>query len=300
MVLLDFSVVRTEAKKGGLFSKKGANASSAERPKREPTWEDRLVACQRGGKTRFDLSRLQLTAKQGGFPTQILSPALGLGPCLVALNLKGNGLVALPPFLSTAVPKLTSLVLSLNGLSELPEDMALLVDLEVLAIDRNRFVSLPAVLFSAALCESLVTLNAQSNQLAFLPPEIQKWLGLENLLLANNALTTEGLPTAAFAALAEEGSLENLELDGNPCMRGTPFALPPPGDSRSADKAANKTAAKKTKGEAKAWLPPDSVAELLGARTLFRSKAQRQVAMQRAVALRKRLAARRADLVFEE
>jgi len=297
VVMLDFSVVRVEGKKGG---------KSIEKPKREFTWEDRLDACKSGGKKRFDLSRLQLVTKFGEFPAQIVSPSLGLGQTLTALNLKGNGLSVLPPFLSTAFPKLKSLVLSNNFLRTLPDDIALLVNLEVLAIDRNKFVALPPVLFSDALCDSLVSLNAQGNQLSSLPPDVQKWLGLEHLLLKDNLLTAERLPAAALSTLASDGSLVNLELDGNPCMRGTPFVLPLPenayggnGSGAGYKKGADK-AAKKGEKSAPVWEPPNPVSELLDSRSLFRSKLQRQVAMQRAVALRARLAARRADLVFEE
>jgi len=260
------------------------------RPFQPSTWEDRVRACVKGGKVRLDLARLLLG--DGGLPPQCFSPALGLGATLTSLNLKGNQLLALPPFLSAALPRLEFLVVSENRLTTLPDDLALLAGLKTLGIDRNAFEALPPCLFSASISATLVHLNAQCNRLSDLPSEVAGWLLLETLLLGGNALGPDGVPAEELEALVLDASLVRLDLDGNPCWPGPGGVV---GANATAAGGAKAGTGALVAAAAQAWVPPHAVAKLLDAQTLFRSKDQRQSAMARGVALRQRLAKRQLD-----
>jgi Leucine-rich repeat (LRR) protein len=243
--------------------KKKLLTSKSALPLRKPTWEERLKACQKGGGVRLDFARLSLG--DAGLPKTAFSPALGLGGTLVGLNLKANALLSFPPYLCKALPMLQSLVLSNNSLTHLPDDLALLEHLEVLAIDSNAFEVLPPCVFAPrTLAASLLKLHCGANKLNSLPAEIGNLLALESLVVTGNQL--ESLPSEV-AFLAEEGMLEDLDITGNPCT-----------------------------SPSSKWDPPAPIARLLGMRTVFRSQPQRAEAIQRSIALRKRLTARRAAI----
>ncbi len=141
----------------------------------------------------------------------------------------------------------------------------------------------------------------QSNRLVELPAEMELLEALESLLLADNLLTA--LPEAV-GRLVDAGGLVELDLARNPCAGARPAApaapadaastadpTPVPGDVVSATTA--DAGADAAGGEA--WERPSSVARLLDGRRLYRDKAHRAAVVQRGIALRERLALRRAE-----
>ena len=139
-----------------------------------------------------------------------------------ALDLRGAGLVDLPPEVFTLADTLEHLDLSNNQLSLLPEDLLRLHRLRVLFASNNRFTTLPAVL---GRCESLDLVGFKSNAIEDVPedalPASLRWLILtdnrvaampdslgscprmQKLMLAGNRLAA--LPSTL-------GECRNLEL----------------------------------------------------------------------------------------
>ena len=72
------------------------------------------------------------------------------------------------------------------GIVHLPEELALIPDLEVLALNENKISDLPDWLFNIT---SLKTIDLRSNKIKSLPPGIGKLYQLEKIYLSNNLLT---------------------------------------------------------------------------------------------------------------
>lgn len=99
-----------------------------------------------------------------------------------------------------------TLVLDEQNLSELPPEIGLLTDLEVLSLATNQLTRLPADIGQLA---KLKELCVSENRLVELPPQIGQLVNLEILWLNDNVLG--GLP----AEIRQLGKLRNLHLQEN-------------------------------------------------------------------------------------
>jgi len=106
---------------------------------------------------------------------------------------------------------LTTLNLSHNMLSQLPDEMANLVNLRELYVDHNVIVKLPASLFNV---KTLQILNASNNAITSVPAEVGQLHSLERLDLSNNSIRR--LPPEI------RGCEKLKEL----CLRGNPWLCP--------------------------------------------------------------------------
>jgi Leucine-rich repeat (LRR) protein len=121
------------------------------------------------------------------------------------LDLSGMELTDLPEAIAS-LTQLQSLDLSDNQLTELPEAIASLTQLQSLNLSRNQLAELPEVIASLT---QLQTLNLWGNQLTALPEAIASLTQLQTLDLSNNQLTE--LPEA-IASLTQ---LQTLDLSNN-------------------------------------------------------------------------------------
>jgi Leucine rich repeat/Protein tyrosine and serine/threonine kinase len=158
---------------------------------------------------------------------------------VVRLDLRNQGLTAVPAEVFAHAQTLEVLDLSGNRLDSLPEGMARLSHLKILFASDNAFTELPAVL---GRCQSLEMVGFKANRIARVAetalPARLRWLiltdnaleslpetighcqRLQKLMLAGNRL--RGLPTS----LARCGQLELLRLAANAFERAE-HALPP-------------------------------------------------------------------------
>jgi Leucine-rich repeat (LRR) protein len=103
----------------------------------------------------------------------------------IKLNLEGLGLTDLPESI-TALTQLQSLNLSHNQLTELPESITALTQLQTLNLSHNQLTELPD---SITALTQLQTLDLSHNQLTELPNSITALTQLKELDLLNNQLT---------------------------------------------------------------------------------------------------------------
>lgn len=101
--------------------------------------------------------------------------------------------------------KLTSLDLSINRLSKLPDELGALQSLEVLNVSENRLTALPS--WVAAL--PLQFLDAESNQLTHLPLDLASNTSIEALIASQNRIA------AVDGQLLTIPTLRHLSLDQN-------------------------------------------------------------------------------------
>jgi Leucine-rich repeat (LRR) protein len=118
-----------------------------------------------------------------------LLPTVG-GGNVQSLALNHNRLVQAPAALFHAYPRLTSLFLNDNQLTELPAELGALVSLRELRLDRNRLRVLPPEIGALV---SLQVLHVPNNRLATLPRALSQLASLREVLFLGNPLA-DGLP----------------------------------------------------------------------------------------------------------
>lgn len=125
------------------------------------------------------------------------------------VNLSGTQLTSLPSdrFFFWMI-RLRYLDLSRNTLSDLPEEMKELQQLEVLSLHNNKFTRLPLVVCELRTLKSLLLFN---NLLTTLPLELGRLSQLRTLALQGNRL--QMLPNGLFRSLSSLTSV-SLELNG--------------------------------------------------------------------------------------
>ncbi|XP_047046076.1 plant intracellular Ras-group-related LRR protein 8 isoform X1 [Lolium rigidum] len=111
---------------------------------------------------------------------------------LIVLSLSQNRLVTLPPSLGS-LTFLRELRIANNMLGNLPVEIGLLKQLEILIANNNRITLLPS---SIGDCESLIEVNLSSNLLAELPEAFGNLQNLKTLIIRNNGLNS--LPSTLF------------------------------------------------------------------------------------------------------
>jgi len=121
------------------------------------------------------------------------------------LSLSGMKLTELPESLGQ-LTQLQTLTLNGNQLTALPESLGQLTQLQKLNLARNQLTVLPE---SLGQLTQLQTLDLYDNQLTALPESLDQLTQLQNLYLANNQLTV--LPES----LGQLTQLQNLDLDNN-------------------------------------------------------------------------------------
>jgi len=136
---------------------------------------------------------------------------------LTSLDLSDNEITALPESWEAAA-SLRELVLAGNQLTSLPRGLCtgrLAANLRLLNLARNQLVLLPNYACSLT---ALVTLNLASNQLKALPPGIGRFTNLKTFDASGNSLAR--LP-GGFSRLR----LDSLEVTGNPWTSDTSAVL---------------------------------------------------------------------------
>lgn len=171
----------------------------------EPTEDlvaQRLARCrtQTAG-TELDLSDLGLH----DLPFEVLTT---LSSSLKKLTIRKNKLTRLPEELARQLPHLTVLNASDNELTELPEQMGFLRNLQRLILENNRLATLPK---SFSKLSALEELNLRSNALERLDEDLgSHFPKLKTLLLGNNA-TLSAIPRS----LGNLPALRIVDLSGN-------------------------------------------------------------------------------------
>jgi len=122
-----------------------------------------------------------------------------------SLDLSEKRMYRLPPGLTECV-NLTSLSLSKNSFTTLPETIGAFKKLEKLYLSNNELAALPSQI---AVASSLTILNIETNCLKALPNEFCSLIKLKELHLSNNKITQ--LP-AGFSALRE---LQIVTMESN-------------------------------------------------------------------------------------
>jgi len=149
-------------------------------PPPEPTpFEKRLNKCleSMGGES-LNLAKLELSQLP-----EVVSTLTALKGC----NLRGNNLSHIGPRFFHGAASLTSLNMSLNAFSILPENLPHLSCLVRLVVSDNQLASLPVDLFAMP---KLSELYAERNYIRDLPRGISVALNMTKLMLAGNQLTT--------------------------------------------------------------------------------------------------------------
>jgi len=106
---------------------------------------------------------------------------------LEKLNLGNNLIDALPRHFGRAMPRLTSLVLTGNGLRALPDSVGQMSKLRSLECAGNKLAKLPASLTELS---ELTVLDVSGNNLTALPDNIGQLGKLEHLRASGNRLST--------------------------------------------------------------------------------------------------------------
>jgi len=105
---------------------------------------------------------------------------------LESLNVSNNLIDTLPRHFGRCMPRLTSLVLTGNGLRALPDSVGRLSQLRSLECAGNKLIKLPA---SVANLSELTVLDVSGNSLSALPDNIGQLGKLEHLRASGNKLT---------------------------------------------------------------------------------------------------------------
>jgi len=106
---------------------------------------------------------------------------------LETLNLSNNLIDTLPRHFGRAMPRLTSLVLTGNGLLALPDSVGRMSQLKSLECAGNKLTKLPA---SIADLRQLTVLDVSNNNVTALPDNIGQLGNLEHLRASGNKLTS--------------------------------------------------------------------------------------------------------------
>lgn len=125
---------------------------------------------------------------------------------LESLDLSSNLIDALPRHFGRCLPRLTTLVLTGNGLRSLPDSVGRLSQLRSLECAANKLTKLPS---SVANLAELTVLDVSGNSLTALPDNIGQLGKLEHLRASGNKLT------AVPASFARLGRLRCLLLSHN-------------------------------------------------------------------------------------
>ncbi|KAJ1898643.1 hypothetical protein LPJ71_006133 [Coemansia sp. S17] len=123
-----------------------------------------------------------------------------------AVDLSGRDLVCVLPQIALFATNVTSLNLSRNALTSLPDEIGYLVCLQRIDVSQNRLESLPATL---AYCQDLLTIDATQNKLTELPSSMRHCRLLREVMLADNML--ESVPSCLWNL----ASLRYLNLANN-------------------------------------------------------------------------------------
>ncbi|KAJ2866075.1 hypothetical protein GGH94_001780 [Coemansia aciculifera] len=123
-----------------------------------------------------------------------------------AVDLSCRDLVCVLPQIALFATNVTSLNLSRNALTCLPDEIGYLVCLQRIDVSQNRLESLPATL---AYCQDLLAIDATQNKLTELPSSMQHCRLLREVMLADNML--ESVPSCLWNL----GSLKYLNLANN-------------------------------------------------------------------------------------
>lgn len=165
----------------------------------------------RRGSSVKDTSSTKVTDWSGKKLT-VLDEAIHLkmSPTVDTLKLGNNSLQSLPwVVISVSFPSLRFLFISKNGLTSIPDEIGLLVNLERLDLSLNQIKSVGDKFASL---HKLRKLDLSGNQLDTVPDPISKLTALEVLNMAKNFI--HSLPTQ----LADLEKLVSIEVTGNPLI----------------------------------------------------------------------------------
>ncbi|KAJ2486223.1 hypothetical protein EV174_001243 [Coemansia sp. RSA 2320] len=123
-----------------------------------------------------------------------------------AVDLSDRGLAFVLPRIALFATNITSLNLSNNALTSLPDEIGYLGCLQLIDVSYNQLEQLPATL---AYCQSLHTIDASHNKLSGLPASLRHCQRLRDVILANNML--KSIPVG----LCGLSSLESLNVSNN-------------------------------------------------------------------------------------
>lgn len=150
---------------------------------------------------KLNLSKNHLDEKS--FPTSLKRLIF-----LEELNLSGNALTEIPPFIFS-LPRLKVLHLAENKITKIPAQISNLINLERLYVGHNSLVTIPT---QVAKLPELKLLSLANNKLTSVPNDLENMKNLVCLQLHNNRINF--LPRG----LVELEKLEELSLRGNPLI----------------------------------------------------------------------------------
>lgn len=127
---------------------------------------------------------------------------------LEELNLSGNALTEIPPFIFN-LPRLRVLHLAENKITKVPSQIAQLTQLERLYLGQNQLASIPRQISTLP---NLRLLSLANNKLISIPTELEEMKSLVCFQLHNNKLNY--LPRG----IVELENLQELSLRGNPLI----------------------------------------------------------------------------------
>lgn len=154
------------------------------------------------------LTRLRLSNNRLASPA-VAWEALCSLPNLAILAMENNALAGDVPACVGGLAKLEALALDGNELSSLPAEMGRLASLERLSVAKNKLRALPPELAS---CARLDAVDARWNLMTAVPAELADAPRLRSLLLDNNRIVLDGLPSALLSA---SRALAELSVHGN-------------------------------------------------------------------------------------
>ncbi|KAJ2686989.1 hypothetical protein IWW39_003259 [Coemansia spiralis] len=142
------------------------------------------------------------------------------------VDLSCRDFVCVLPQIALFASSVTSLNLSRNALTSLPDEIGYLVCLQRIDVSQNRLESLPATL---AYCQGLLTIDATQNRLTGLPSSMRHCGLLREVVLADNML--ESVPSCLWSL----ASLKKLNLANNR-IRALPARMFMPGGIAATNK----------------------------------------------------------------
>ncbi|KAJ2490574.1 hypothetical protein IWW37_003035 [Coemansia sp. RSA 2050] len=142
------------------------------------------------------------------------------------VDLSCRDFVCVLPQIALFANSVTSLNLSRNALTSLPDEIGYLVCLQRIDVSHNRLESLPATL---AYCQGLLTIDATQNRLTELPSSMRHCQLLQEVVLADNML--ESVPSCLWSLT----SLKKLNLANNR-IRALPARMFMPGGIAATNK----------------------------------------------------------------